>query len=435
MAGLSDATQQRVANLTPEQLQRLLALVQGSAGTSNNSTDFGQWTGSGDLAGFTVDRRRDVIGSSPSGPDQFGAPRTRIYGNASGGAWDVQSTDVWDDQGNYIGPSSGDSTNLGLAKFIAASVGGYYAAGAANGLEAAAPEALGEAGGYGFTSTETGLTQLGDAGLTNASAAGGGSTTGAWNGTDFGGSATSNGSTAASGSGAAKTGAGLAATNGWESLARIGAGAVVSGVTAETMSDPVDTSRFDQLFDAMITEQTRNSNRSEDMWQNYLATFRPLEQKLATAAANYDTPERRDRAATEAVGLVSSSYDQQRQEAERDMVRAGLDPSTIQALGASSRLTQAKDEAGAANKARRDTEATGLNLVNSVANFGRGNANLGLQAANTATANTSVANSAATTGANAQNQNTQYQNSIFGSVLGTLTNVYGMGLFDAKPGT
>lgn len=223
------------------------------------------------------------------------------------------------------------------------------------------------------------------------------------------------------------------ALNGFNNLAKIVGTGLATQMVSKSLANPVDTGRFNQLFDAMLTEQSRNSVRSEDMWQNYLTTFRPIEQRLAATAAGYDTPERRERAATDAVSAVSSSYDEQRTQAEREMTRMGLDPTTIQVLGASSRLTQAKDEAGAANKARSDVETTGLNLLSGVANLGRGNLSTGLQASSVANASAAGANSAATSDANVQNANTNQRNSIFGDILGAGLQAWGMGLFDAKP--
>lgn len=64
---------------------------------------------------------------SPTGQNQ-----TLIYGPRSGGAWSYQSAPVFDENGNFIDTSGGDSTALGLAKFIATSIAGYNGADAAN---------------------------------------------------------------------------------------------------------------------------------------------------------------------------------------------------------------------------------------------------------------------------------------------------------------
>jgi hypothetical protein len=376
-AGLSDA--QKVANLTPEQLKRLLALVQGNAGTSNNSADFGQWTGTGDLAGYTVDRRRDVTGTSPNGPDTFSDPRTRIYQSTGSSKWktDGETANVWDDQGNYIGQSSGDSTELGLAKFIAASVGGYYGAGAINGAGAAA-----------------------------------------------GGAAEAAAKVVAE---KAATGAALTAAEKALLDAAIKAGTIVAttAVTKALADDVVDSSttddsKFNKMFDAMFADYQKMSARGDDMWNNYLTTFRPLEQKFAASAAGFDTPTRRETAANDATGQVASEYDQQRQTAQRNMISAGVDPSTMYALDQSSRIVQAKDQAQAANKARSDTELQGLSLVKSAADFGRGISTGATQLQQVGQTGANAATNNATGLANVQTQNTNSRNALYSDLFGAI---------------
>lgn len=467
-AGLSDA--QKVANLTPEQLKRLLALVQGNAGTSNNSADFGQWTGTGDLAGYTVDRRRDVTGTSPNGPDTFSDPRTRIYQSTGSSKWktDGETANVWDDQGNYIGPSSGDSTELGLAKFIAASVGGYYGAGAINGAGAAAGGAAG--GGTGAAAGAAGGETLAGMSAVDSLAAGGGFATGE-GATMVGGSALTSGAgntvlgttladaglmeAAAYGTGglgafdaaAATTGVTQAAQTAAEKLAaeeaakkalgngldaktlidaaKVGTGIAGLAVAADAADTKTDDAKFNQMFDAMFADYQKMSARGDDMWNNYLTTFRPLEQKFAETAAGFDTPTRRETAANDATGQVASEYDQQRQISERNMLAAGVDPSTMYALDQSSRIVQAKDQAQAANKARSDTELQGLSLVKSAADFGRGISTGATQLQQVGQTGANAATNNATGLANVQTQNTNSRNALYGDLFGAAGNLLG----------
>lgn len=129
--------------LDPNLLQKLLAIASGQGGTSYDPS----------LEGFTVDTRRDVIGRTGGGGDAsteiYGDPITRLYQQTGHETWGQDTANVFDAQGNYIGPSSGDSEALSLAKFIAASVGGYYGANALNGAMAPAATA-GEAAASGM---------------------------------------------------------------------------------------------------------------------------------------------------------------------------------------------------------------------------------------------------------------------------------------------
>ena len=130
--------------LDPKLLQQLLAMVNGT----------GQASGTGDLSGWTADTRRDVIGRTGGGGESsseiYGDPLTRLYQQTGHETWGQDTANVFDAQGNYIGPSSGDSEALSLAKFIAASVGGYYGANALNGAMGGAAAGAGEAAASGM---------------------------------------------------------------------------------------------------------------------------------------------------------------------------------------------------------------------------------------------------------------------------------------------
>lgn len=71
-----------------------------------------------------------------------GPQTTLIYGPQSGGSFGVQRSDVWDQAGNYLGPSSGDGNGLMALKFLAAAAAMYGGASALNG-------AMGGGGGVG----------------------------------------------------------------------------------------------------------------------------------------------------------------------------------------------------------------------------------------------------------------------------------------------
>lgn len=171
--------------IDPQLLQQILALTQGGGATNNGAT---QWSGSGPLDGWTVDRRRDVLSTSPNESDTYSDPITRLYRQTGHKTWGQDTADVFDAQGNYIGPSSGDSEALSMAKFIASAVGGYYgtealngamggaaAGGAGGGLDAAslATSDIGIGGAMAGGGGAAGATGAGGAGLTGAQIASG----------------------------------------------------------------------------------------------------------------------------------------------------------------------------------------------------------------------------------------------------------------------
>ena len=207
----------------------------------------------------------------------------------------------------------------------------------------------------------------------------------------------------------------------------LGAGLLTTAVTGgKALSNPVDTTRYNALFDNLLSEQALASQRGKDLWADYTTIFKPAQQKFVDTAMNFDTAPRRESAAQDASGRVAASYDEQRMSAQREMERAGVDPSTIYALGVSSRLNQAKDEAAAENNARTDVEKTGLNLLKGVVDQGNQVVNQSTQQSNIVTGTGNSASGILNSQANAQNQNTQNRNGMISDLLTTGAMVYGM---------
>ncbi len=215
--------------LNPQLLAQLLAIARGQGGASYDPS----------LEGFTVDTRRDVIGRTGGGGDAsteiYGDPITRLYQQTGHETWGQDTANVFDAQGNYIGPSSGDSEALSLAKFLAASVGGYYGANALNG-------AMGGAAGAAGAGEAAGGSAL------DALLAGGGY--GADAGTLVGGSALTSGGTSALGTTLADAGIMSAAGGGGLGTLGTAAGAAGSlgsigsaGSTASTLSNMADAAK------------------------------------------------------------------------------------------------------------------------------------------------------------------------------------------------
>jgi hypothetical protein len=291
----------------------------------------------------------------------------------------------------------------GLEAAIAASADGGALAASGSGVSGAS------AAGAGTIAGGSGLSAGGSAGLGGTGA--GLSTAG----TAAGGTATGLGSTGlgAAGTTAGTTGGGAMA--GMTASDWINLGGLVYSVA--NRPDPVDTSGLereaaragniadrqqtlaerqyaDQLaifneFKPMLMQQIQGSlqdqslsrQRSNQQWDDYMSTWRPAEQALAERSLNWATPGRMQAAADEASSAVAGQYDAQRSQATEDMIRAGLDPSSIAALTASGRALEAKDRAGAATSARRTVESQGMAYLDNAARFGRNMPSTGLAAA------------------------------------------------------
>jgi hypothetical protein len=383
----------------------------------------------------------------------------------SSNTWGQDVANVYGVDGKPVGVSSGDSTALGLAKFGLASVGAYYGTNYLNGLGAPA-----QAGGL-SSATSGGMSAAEQAAFleANAGALAPGGEVAAGYGTSWG-----VGADGIIGSGATQTlygnpigtndfpyntspnapkvtnnpmtgqppqsvtppvpGApnngsnkpGGSNLSGWEQLLTIGAGLGASALGANALSNPVDVSRFNALFDGLLAEQAKVSARGDAQWSDYMNTWRPVEQKFATSVMNFDTPERRLQAANQAGGEVATQFDQQRQQFTEEATRYGMDPTTIAALGNASRLEEAKATAGAKNTARNNVEMQGLGLLQSGAQFGRNLPNTSNQSSSIATGTASSAAGVLNTQAGLQNQNTANRNALFGDLLGGLAGLYGM---------
>lgn len=456
MAGLSDVSASEGA-VPPETLKKLLAAYQAnpSLRVVNSEGESGPT--------YAADQGVSADGYTISLDPNTGKPV--ISKSVSRKTWGQDKAAVFNLDGTFNGYSSGDSEALSAAKFVAGSVGGYYGAGALNSATGAAATGATAAGGA------SGVTTGGLSAVDSLLAGGG---LGAETGTLVGGSALTSGGTATLGTtladagimsaagggglgiidagvGAATGGLGTAkdvvdaakttndvkkaadttkntktAVDGWDALTKVGTGLVTSAVVGDALSDPVDTSRYDKLFDNLLNEQALASQRGKDLWADYTNIWKPAQQKFAETAMNYDTAGRREQAAQEASGLVATEYDQKRSAATRDMQMAGVDPSTISALGAASQAWEAKDRAGAQNAARDNVEKTGLNLLKGVVDQGNTVLNQSTDQSRVATGNAGTATNVLNSQGNVQNTNTANRNAMIGDLFGAGLQAYGM---------
>lgn len=149
--------------------------------------------------------------------------------------------------------------------------------------------------------------------------------------------------------------------------------------------------------------QTDTAKKQNDMADETYAytksTFRPLEEKIAKQANEYDTPERRDAEAAQAQADIGSAGDATRTSIARDVASRGGDVNSgnFTASLANASVREAAAKAGAGNQARKNVEAVGAAKLADAAALGRGIAStnatqtqLGLQAGNSAVNNAQV---------------------------------------------
>lgn len=156
----------------------------------------------------------------------------------------------------------------------------------------------------------------------------------------------------------------------------------------------------DPLIQKIVNQQIEagetNAARSESQWQTYRDLFAPMEERMVRDAEGFDSAERKARMAAEAGADVTRAYQGATDQNQRAMERMGVNPNSgrFQALTREAGLAQARDTAGAMNKARRDTELQGMAMRQNAAQFGRNMPTTGiaadaaaLQAGNSATSN------------------------------------------------
>lgn len=465
--------QQAAQNLDPQTLAKILAMRKGSGNATGGGRAWWDPNLKTDdpngyiLHNYAGQRREggdaETVTADPSLDQNF---ITKLKPNTGG-----KLGDQWDLDGNYKGTVQlNDGGGRDMNQALAMIIGGYFGGNALNGaygtggMSAADAAALDSA----MIDMGAGATNVADAGLMEAmggtTAVGGATTTAAET------AATKAAETAAT---KAATDAGTkAATNagikGMNWLDVVNTAATVYGITkaGDASSDATDAAKtvadrqldlneeslnwFKQVYadqapdrtaaaqranaisDAQLRGMTFATDQAQELDQYNKTTFRPVEQRLVADAQGYDTEGRRESAAQEASGRVASEFDTTRQSAGREMIRYGVDPSTIAALDASSQIDEAKARAGAGNTARTNVEQQGWSRMADVANMGRGIASQQAtqQGIATTTGNSSVANSnsalASTQSGNglmAQGfQNANQGNQIAGSMFNNLAN-------------
>lgn len=138
----------------------------------------------------------------------------------------------------------------------------------------------------------------------------------------------------------------------------------------------------EKVVNQQIEATDTNSARADEQWKIYQDTFRPVEERMAKDAMDFDSPERKERMAAEAGSDVTRAYAASKEQNLRTMAAMGINPNSGRYAGLTSEMagSQARDTAGAMNKARRDTELQGIALRTGAAQFGRNMPSTGIAA-------------------------------------------------------
>jgi hypothetical protein len=169
----------------------------------------------------------------------------------------------------------------------------------------------------------------------------------------------------------------------------------------------------DKVANAQLASMEQNTTISKDYYDYQTGTFRPMEKAIVADAQNYDTAERRNEKAGQAVADVGMQAEIGRQSNMRQMNRMGVTPNSgkMLAMGNQMALAEAVAKAGAANKARDAVEVQGYARKMDAANLGRNlasnqatSAGVALSAGNNAVNNAGVTMTQANQAANMMGQ-------------------------------
>lgn len=166
---------------------------------------------------------------------------------------------------------------------------------------------------------------------------------------------------------------------------------------------------LNRVLNTQLPIMEQNAQNAQEDRAFYERQYRPLETSLIEEFQSYDSPERREKEAGEAIADVTTGFEAQRENASRRLESYGIDPSQTrsQALDAGVRIAEASAQAGGANVARRRVEATGRALRGEALNIGKGYAGnvAGAYATAINAGNSGISNANQTfgTGSNAMN--------------------------------
>lgn len=167
----------------------------------------------------------------------------------------------------------------------------------------------------------------------------------------------------------------------------------------------------------LMNQQTRISGEYHDRNKG---VFWPLEDTLVEDSQEYDTPERREAKASQAMADVSTQYGAAQGAQRRNLTRMGVNPSSgnYGAMENQNSLGLASAQASAGNTARDNVELQGWARRMDAASLGRGLASAQATAAGTAISAGNSAVGAAYAPVNAANQATALTGSGLASAYG-----------------
>lgn len=195
------------------------------------------------------------------------------------------------------------------------------------------------------------------------------------------------------------------------SVAWVGAGISAVGVIGGMASGKKAQKSADAAAAAQLQLQQQQQDIANEQWKTYKDTYQPLEQGMVKDAQNFDTPEAREQAASQAQAVTA----QQIGLAQERLTRTpGLDPTSGAAQAAQTKLALSGAALGATNQNAARTQVRDAAWARKMDALGLGKGLVTNATAGLANANASAGSIAATQQANATSQATNTAAAITG---------------------
>lgn len=142
--------------------------------------------------------------------------------------------------------------------------------------------------------------------------------------------------------------------------------------------EPQFAQTYKQLLDATLADAEKQRSRGDALWTDYTNIYRPLMEKSAADAMNYDNPAEVERRAGVAAATVAGQFDAAQGAAARERARAGVSSSSGRGAASELAYSKAGATAGAVNNERINAMLTGIALRRDQAGLGRSTEQAGL---------------------------------------------------------
>lgn len=187
-----------------------------------------------------------------------------------------------------------------------------------------------------------------------------------------------------------------------------------------------------KVVDQFLSDMSDTSANAQKDRARYEQLFQPLENDLATDAATYASPEKKDLEVGRAQANVGQQFTQAREQAKSELEGYGINPSATRfaALDIGMRANEAAAKAAAGNQASEAVDATGRALRSEAINVGKGYPGqiAGAYGTSVAQGNSAGGQQLATTGSGAATMGTGAQYMGLGNqAVGTWGNVLNTG--------